>query len=160
MDCEAFIQIDTTHTTKSFDTPFNLVDGENMVYTSAKIKSRQRQVQFRQEVLKAYEYRCSITGEKCLDVLEAAHIQPYLGEESNHIQNGIPLRMDLHRLFDTGLITIDGNYRIQISHHLKSQEYEALNGKEIILSENKFHYPSTKALEYHRKWVFRGGKTY
>jgi hypothetical protein len=32
-------------------------------------------------------------------VVEAAHIQPYLGERSNHVGNGIGLRVDVHRLF-------------------------------------------------------------
>ena len=32
---------------------------------------------------------------------------PYKGEETNHVQNGILLRGDIHTLFDCGLIAID-----------------------------------------------------
>jgi HNH endonuclease len=35
-----------------------------------------------------------------LDILEAAHISPYRGEEDNHPENGLLLRADLHTLFD------------------------------------------------------------
>ena len=41
------------------------------------------------------------------EVLEAAHITPDHGAETNHSTNGLLLRSDVHVLFDLGLIGID-----------------------------------------------------
>src|SRR5271155_3471993 len=40
-------------------------------------------------------------------LLEAAHISPYRGLQSNHPQNGLLLRADLHSLFDLGMLAVD-----------------------------------------------------
>ena len=55
------------------------------------IAEREGQGAFRVRLLRAYEGRCAITGEHTEPVLDAAHIQPYLGPGSNHIQNGLLL---------------------------------------------------------------------
>jgi predicted restriction endonuclease len=51
-----------------------------------------------------------LTGEKIPEVLEAAHIIPVRYKGSDAINNGFCLRVDLHRLFDSGnlRITADG----------------------------------------------------
>ena len=74
---------------------------------------------FRYTVTERYERRCSMTGERSLPALEAAHIKPY-GENGPHlVSNGLLLRADLHRLFDTGYVTITPDYRIKVSRFLK-----------------------------------------
>ena len=105
--------------------------------------------------MKIYDNSCSITEIKQKEVLEAAHIQGYVNEESNNVQNGICLRVDIHKLFDNGLITIDSEYKVIISSMLKSTEYEKINGKKIKLPKNKIYYLSASALENHNKLVFR-----
>ena len=50
------------------------------------------------------------------ETLEACHIYPYMGPKTNHIQNGIILRSDLHTLYDRGLIGIDTNYKIKLTN--------------------------------------------
>ena len=59
---------------------------------------------FRDALIGAYAGRCAITGCSVLDILEAAHITPYLGPDTNHVTNGLLLRADLHTLFDTCLL--------------------------------------------------------
>ena len=56
--------------------PFVLVDPSEMLRKrkSANAKDRSGQSNFRLEVLAAYGYRCAVTGEPCVDVLEASHI--------------------------------------------------------------------------------------
>ena len=44
--------------------------------------------------------------ETLLTCYESAHIQPYLGPRSNHVQNGVLLTKELHALFDAGYVTI------------------------------------------------------
>ena len=53
-----------------------------------------------------------------MELLEAAHIQPYIDERSNHPQNGLCLRVDLHRLFDEGLISVTSRNTVAVSDHL------------------------------------------
>ncbi len=86
---------------------------------------------------------------------DAAHIQPYVSSESNHIQNGLALRTDLHKLFDAGLLTIDDDYRSAISSRLKSEGYAAYHGRKVLLSDKVAHRPSREALNVHRTVVFR-----
>lgn len=110
---------------------------------------------FRQKVLAAYGHRCCVTGESSLEVLDAAHIQPYVNRESNHVQNGLALRADLHKLFDAGLLTIDDEYRLAISSRLKSKAYAAYHGRKMSLPDEVAQRPSRDALDVHRTVVFR-----
>jgi hypothetical protein len=48
-----------------------------------------------------------VTGYSLPDVLEAAHIEPYLGTASNHVENGLLLRADIHILFDLNFIAVN-----------------------------------------------------
>lgn len=52
------------------------------------------------------------------DVLEAARIEPYVDASSNHVQNSIPLRRDLHMLHDAQLLGIDVRGAFYISSGL------------------------------------------
>lgn len=82
------------------------------------IALRRGQTAFRGALMKAYEGRCAITGCEIREVLEAAHISPYLGEHTNHVSNGLLLRADVHTLFDCGLINVDRDYRITAPTHI------------------------------------------
>jgi len=73
----------------------------------AEVFRRRGQAKFRAALIAAYEGKCAITGCNAVDALEAAHISPYRGEQTNHLQNGLLLRADLHSLFDLGLLTIE-----------------------------------------------------
>ena len=56
------------------------------------IVARQGQSAFRAALLEAYHGRCAITGCDAAAVLEAAHLRPYRGPESNTVPNGLLLR--------------------------------------------------------------------
>jgi putative restriction endonuclease len=134
---------------------FQPVDEKGSTYTSRRVRDRTRQTVFRQKVLAAYGHRCCVTGESSLEVLDAAHIQPYVNNESNHIQNGLALRTDLHKLFDAGLVTIDDDYRVVVSSRLKSKGYASYHGQEVLVPDEDSRKPSKKALKVHREIVFR-----
>ena len=142
-------------TTIKVSKSFELIDSSKVKRKQLTQKERKGQAGFRRDILKIYDNSCSVTGITQKEVLEAAHIQGYVNEESNNVQNGICLRVDIHKLFDNGLITIDSEYKVLISTMLKSTEYESLNGKKINLPQNKTYYPSATALENHSKLVFR-----
>jgi hypothetical protein len=87
-------------------------------------------------------------------VLKAAHILPYAGRRTNHVQNGLLLRADLHTLFDLGLIAVDTrDYCLVVSEKLRGTEYEALAGSPLRLPRLPGHRPSDDVLDRHREWA-------
>lgn len=107
---------------------------------------------FKSTLLKAYNNRCCITGEDCPELLQAAHIQDYLTVDSNHVQNGLLLRIDLHKLYDNHLLFIDSDYKIHISTFVASDFYRSLNGNTIVIPANIADQPSKEALELRREF--------
>lgn len=73
----------------------------------AEVWMRPHQAKFRDDVFKKFGARCLVTGCTTLKALEAAHILPVAGNGGDEAWNGIPLRADLHRLFDSGAILLD-----------------------------------------------------
>src|ERR1017187_9179854 len=111
---------------------------------------RRGQPDFRKRLLKVYGGRCAISGCDCEDALEAAHIRRYGGEDTNHIQNGLLLRCDLHTLFDIGKLGIDPDtYRIVVADALLETVYSRLKGKKLRLPVNLKHHPNTNVLREH-----------
>lgn len=132
--------------------PFELPTGEKR-YKQVNISDRKGQFEFRNKVLKAYQNKCCITGETVEDVIEAAHIHDYKTEDSNSIQNGLALRVDIHRLYDAGLLTIDETYTVHISPYNISTYYQQFEGRKICLPA--FDPPSIIALKWHDENYFR-----
>jgi hypothetical protein len=116
------------------------------------IAIRQGQPKFRKDLLENYKQKCCMTGCDVQDTLEACHVYPYMGPSTNHVQNGVILRSDLHTLYDRGLISINENYKILVSKVLKmSKFYNYLDGKNILLPDLKKHRPSLEAVKYKLK---------
>jgi hypothetical protein len=113
--------------------PTDLEDARRQVMRA--IKERRGQAGFRRELLTAYSGRCAVTGCDVLDVLEAAHIHPYRGDETNHPSNGLLLRADLHTLFDCDLVSVEpggaDGPRFAVAPVLRDSEYGALDGRPI-----------------------------
>lgn len=114
-------------------------------------KDRKGQSAFRQQILRNYNHRCSVIGESIVELLEAAHIQPYINEDSNHVQNGICLRVDLHRLFDEGLLAISERHTLMVSAQLDGTSYAQLEGRKLTLPTDSHAHPSSEALAFHRQ---------
>jgi len=110
------------------------------------VNQRRGQGVFKGLILKAYDNKCCISGELCPELLEAAHIQAYINSQSNHVQNGLLLRVDLHRLFDHDLLFIDDEYTVNISSIIKDKIYRKFHGRKITLPSNQQNYPSKKSL--------------
>ncbi|HBD26510.1 MAG TPA: hypothetical protein DC020_06755 [Flavobacterium sp.] len=110
-------------------------DERSKIYRS--IVQRRGQKKFRDEVRELYGDKCVITGCEILDILEAAHINPYKGEKDNHASNGLLLRADIHTLFDLDLIGIEPNeLKVHLNEIIKKDGYEFLQNK-ILLTSNK-----------------------
>ncbi len=116
---------------------------------------------FRVGVLDAYGRSCAITEEHSLPVLEAAHIRSYANNGPHDVSNGILMRADLHRLFDTGYITVAPDFRLEVSGRLKAdfsngKTYYPLAGNRIRLPKDRSETPNAAYLEWHRENVYRG----
>ena len=133
--------------------PTGVIDNRRRTLTE--ITQRQGQGSFRSGLLTAYEGRCAITDYAVEEVLEAAHITPYLGPETNHISNGLLLRSDLHTLWDRGLIYLCDELKLRLRPSLASSEYASLAGKKIRDTAGSAPAPSIAAIRAHRKWCLR-----
>ena len=101
-------------------------------------------------MLAAYDRRCAISECDIEPLLEAAHIHPYRGTETNHVSNGLLLRADLHTLFDLGLLAFDATDAVLVSDRLAHTEYAALSGCKLRPSKTKEQQASRPALAWHR----------
>lgn len=114
------------------------------------IEARRGQKAFRSALLAAYGRRCAVTGCAVPELLEAAHITPYLGSDTNHITNGILLRTDLHTLYDCGLIAVDPETsKVVIAPCLDVSSYRNLAGRALRRTATSGAAPSKRALAHH-----------
>ena len=102
-----------------------------------------------------YDYLAS------LPVLEAAHIKPYSAHGPHDVKNGILLRSDMHRLFDTGYMTITPQLHIEVSRRIKEEfengkYYYTFHGKKAHPPQRLNDRPSPEFLSWHNENVFRG----
>lgn len=121
------------------------------------VAPRLGQGSFRALVTDAYSYRCAITNERTLPVLQAAHIKPYADGGSHELSNGLLLRSDLHTLFDQHYVTIEPNKKtLLVSRRIKEQfengrDYYALMDRPLFEPTDNVALPSPENLSYHFK---------
>ena len=117
---------------------------------------------FRSVIRTNYNNRCAITNEKTLPVLEAAHIKPYSQGGKHEPSNGILFRSDIHKLFDSGYVTVTSDYKFEVSERIREEfengrDYYALNGKGIFVpKENNRAPPEITFLEWHNDNCYKG----
>ena len=114
--------------------------------------ARPGQQRFRHNLLEQIP-QCPITGVTVPEVLQAAHIKPHAFGGPEQPDNGLPLRADIHCLFDAGLLSLcpisssDQQFDRACSIELRGNEVESnyrdLVGKIIRL-------PSVTNMEYVR----------
>jgi hypothetical protein len=96
------------------------------------IARRMGQPAFRQALIEAYGGRCAVTGTATPSVLEAAHIMPHMGAQTNVVENGLLLRSDIHTLFDRRLLTVTPDLLVRIHPELTAQEYRRLDRRPLL----------------------------
>ncbi|GAA4759101.1 HNH endonuclease [Actinomycetospora chibensis] len=127
-------------------------DYDARVRTEREIVTRQGSRAFRSALLAAYGSRCAVTGCDVEQILDAAHITPYRGSESNSIANGLLLRTDIHTLFDRLLLAIEpGSGRVALSRQLASTSYSWLDGAVAHAKDALLEGSQRNALE--RAWL-------
>ena len=159
------IAVDGTTAPQELVQPFAPVEVDQRHWREAMQVDREGQGTFRLRLLQAYDGRCAITQEHTEPVLDAAHIQPYLGTMSNHVQNGLVLTKEFHALFDKGLATIEPpsaarqTYNLRLSPQIKERwnngrRYYEYRDRELVVPLDPALRPSPLALEWHRENVF------
>lgn len=128
---------------------------------------------FRQAVLQAYDHSCAFCGMKlrapnsALWEAEAAHIVPHSLFGKDDIWNGITLCRSHHWAFDVGWLSLNDDFKIQVSPRINSFELLSIKFKDTDCisgySENNIQmrlplnnnlYPHQAALAWHRKNIF------
>lgn len=131
-----------------FNSSIDGVDRSKLSELKNSIRKRVGQSIFRERLICAYDCRCAITGCAVGPVLEAAHIEPYVENENQSINNGLLLRSDIHLLFDQGLIWIDTDYNVHIDASLKDTEYGPFDNKRLYIPERQEDWPSIRHIEW------------
>ena len=157
----AEIQYDSMEPPAEFAEEFMPLEADEREFVLARSCVRVGQGTFRSRLLDVYDRRCAITGEKTEPVLDAAHVQPYLGPRSNHVQNGLLLTQEFHTLFDQGFVTVTKDCKVRVSTALgqlwqNGKRYYAYDKAMIRLPEDRSLQPSREALEWHNTRVFKG----
>ncbi|HLP39738.1 HNH endonuclease [Lacibacter sp.] len=140
-----------------------LEESETPMYgKSVLTKVRLGQGAFRVLVTDAYSRKCAISGEKTLPVLEAAHIKPYAESGPHFISNALLLRSDLHKLFDSGYLTISPDLKVEVSKRIKEEfqngkEYYKFHGASLYNLPNRVKdKPEERFIEWHNEHIFKG----
>jgi hypothetical protein len=108
---------------------------------------RRGQQKFRETLIAAYSGRCAVTGCSVIPLLEAAHITPYLGPDTNSITNGLLLRTDVHTLWDLGLLAVDPETNtVWVSPKVDDPTYRRLVGTSLTHPAHPAQQPSPAAL--------------
>jgi hypothetical protein len=130
--------------------PKNIQDARERTVTS--IVLRRGQSIFRKKLLEIYQGKCAISGTNVEQTLEAAHIIPYKGLNTNSPCNGLLLRADIHTLFDLGLIAIDtSKMTVILSEELAHTDYDQFMGRSLLFPADSSNRPSIEALNFHRQ---------
>lgn len=129
-------------------------------------ETKRRTSNFREKVLRAYEYRCAVCG---FDVklgilplaLEAAHIKWQTFGGPNEEVNGLTLCVLHHKLFDRGAFTLSKQWEVLVSDEAHgSASFEAwlmrFHGKPINFPQRRSYYPRADFIGWHVNEVFQG----
>lgn len=142
--------------------------------TSARAQRARRDPEFRERVLRAYEYTCAVCGfnvrlGNVLVGLDAAHIKWWQAGGPDVESNGLALCAMHHKLFDRGVFTVAltdiGNVMVQVSEEAHGtvgfREWVLkYHGKPIRPPQRPEYFPAHHFMEWHAREVFRGRPRY
>ena len=130
-------------TLRKYNTTFNTQQSNQLQFEQKESRYKEQilskvrlgQSAFRIMVTDAYKRKCSVSGEKTLPVLEAAHIKSYSQMGPSYISNSLLLRSDLHKLFDAGYLTVAKEYKVPL----------------MIMPVRRADHPDKSFLDWHNK---------
>ena len=126
---------------------------------------QKRDPDFRNKVLRAYEYQCAMCGWDARLMqqtvgLEAAHIRWWAHEGPDELNNGISLCVLHHRLFDRGVIGLSPDLKVMVSQDFNGRGDSAklvieLANQQIIPPQNVKQQPDEQHIHWHEQQVFQ-----
>jgi putative restriction endonuclease len=77
------------------------------------------------------------------------------------VKHGLLLRSDVHRLFDSGYLTVTPEYKVEASARMRGdfndgENYMRLHGSGIWVPHDARLKPDPEVLQWHNDNVFRG----
>ena len=128
--------------------------------------TKTRPSNFRQNILRAYEYKCAVCG---FDVklgtspiaLEASHIKWQKAGGPDEAVNGLALCVMHHKLFDRGAYTLSKRLEILVSddaHGTKGFKEWLMDfhRQKINFPQRQSYYPEVEFISWHVREVFQG----
>jgi putative restriction endonuclease len=126
-----------------------LVDEVRRKYATREVVIRLHQRSFREKVLHAYHEHCAFCRLKHRELLDAAHIIPDNEGGPPNVNNGISLCKIHHAAFDTNILGINEDFRIEVRQDILEEvdgpmlKYglQEFHNKELILPRSRASYP-------------------
>jgi putative restriction endonuclease len=148
---------DPAHVPINGTTKLELAEGTvaRREYITALARRRIHQRAFRERVLLAYRYQCSLCRLRHDELLDAAHIIPDAEPEGEPIvNNGLALCRLHHIAFDRFFVGVRPDYVIQVRRDLLEEEdgptlkhaIQGLHGTRIALPKRRLDLPSAELL--------------
>lgn len=110
---------------------------------------RRGQQDFRAALIKAYGGRCAVTAYDAVVALEAAHLIPFNGDQTNQVANGLLLRGDIHTLLDLNLIGFHpDSLEVHVAALLINTSYRSLKGSILRQPPIRDQRPARNALQW------------
>lgn len=144
----------------------NISQAVGIEHPSHSPNRRRKNPNFRENVLRAYEYKCAVCG---FDVklhdkpaaLEAAHIQPLKKGGPDIEENGLALCSLHHELFDRGVFTLSEQLEVLVSKYANGstgfdQWLMRFHGRKINRPQSHMYYPRTNFIDWHFREEFKG----
>ncbi|MBD2544139.1 MULTISPECIES: pentapeptide repeat-containing protein [Planktothricoides] len=129
--------------------------GENGYFTSVSlaIAKRRGPSTLRQQLLEAYQGRCSMTDCDVEPILEVAFLQPNQPTQSSDPSYGLLLRADVHTLFDLHLIVVEPEtFQIMVAPNLRDTIYGSLHQQPLRLTTMEKFKPNQELLKLRLQW--------
>lgn len=128
------------------------------------VARRRRDPAFREEILRAYQYRCAVCGfnsrvGQVLVGVEAAHIKWHQAGGPDRNENGVALCSLHHKLFDRGIFTIAQDMRVLVSETATGSAMFGhlvldFHGRQLSPPVRSEYHPRSTFLDWHLAEVF------
>ncbi|MEU0844218.1 phosphorothioated DNA-binding restriction endonuclease [Streptomyces sp. NPDC005962] len=144
-----------------------LESADGAVRTTVTARDRRRAAELRRQVLVAYEYRCAFCGfdgaiGRVPVGLEAAHVRWWAFRGADDLSNALCLCSLHHKLFDRGVLGLDGGRRIIVSREFVGRGAAArtqvldLVDRSLIGPQGGSAPVAAENVDWHTEQVFRG----
>ena len=144
----------------------NILQAVGIEYPFRTPNRQRRDPNFRENVLRAYEYKCAVCS---FDIklrhepvaLVAAHIRPREKGGPDIEENGLALCSLHHELFDRGVFTLSEQLEVLVSEYANGSTglgkwLMRFHGKKINYPQSQMYYPRVNFIDWHLREEFKG----